>query len=157
MAMSGGPVRLATAAIASATASSAGAAATASWFDSPRPMPDEADPGDRVVRSLDLIGILLRHDKAEGENVLRRLAQRRRVDPRHGGGAFLAEELPRHGGAFCGRHDTLDGRVDGVDPLVHALQFGAHLPPAHRREADGHSLFCHRSDSLLSSPDRLTF
>jgi hypothetical protein len=36
MAMPSGPVRLATAAMASATASSAGAAATANWFESPR-------------------------------------------------------------------------------------------------------------------------
>ena len=36
IAMPRGPVRLATAAMASATASNAGAAATASWFDSPR-------------------------------------------------------------------------------------------------------------------------
>jgi hypothetical protein len=36
--MPSGPVRLATAAMASATASNAGAAATASWFDSPRQM-----------------------------------------------------------------------------------------------------------------------
>ena len=36
--MPSGPVRLATNAIASATASSAGAAATASWLESPRQM-----------------------------------------------------------------------------------------------------------------------
>jgi hypothetical protein len=80
--------------------------------------PDQAKPGDRIVRPLDLVGVLLGDDDAEGEHVLRRLAQRRGVDPRHGDGAFLAEELPRDSRAFGGGYEALDGRIDGADPLV---------------------------------------
>ncbi len=83
-----------------------------------QPAPDQPEPGDRVVRPLDLVGILLGDDDPEGEHVLGRLAQRRGVDPRHGDGAFLAEELARDGGAFGGGHEALDGRVDRAHPLV---------------------------------------
>ena len=114
--MPSGPVRLATAAMAFATASSAGAAATASWFDSPRQI--RPKPRDRIIGALDLVGILLGDDDTEGENVLGRLAQRRGVDPRHGDGAFLAEELTGDGGALGGGHELLDGRVDRAHPLV---------------------------------------
>ena len=52
------------------------------------------------------------------QNILRRLAQRPGVDPRHGDGAFLAEELSGDCRALCGGHEILDGRVDGTHPLV---------------------------------------
>jgi hypothetical protein len=70
-----------------------------------QPAPDQPEPGDRIVRPLDLVGILLGDHDPEGEHVLGRLAQRRRVDPRHGDGAFLAEELTRHRRAFGGGHE----------------------------------------------------
>jgi hypothetical protein len=51
-------------------------------------------------------------------HVLGRLAQRRGVDPRHGDGAFLAEELARDGRAFGGGHEVLDGGVDRAHAFV---------------------------------------
>ena len=83
-----------------------------------QPAPDEAKTRDRVVGPLDLVGILLRHDDAEGQNILCRLAQCCGVDPRHRDGAFLAEQLARHGGAFCGGHEAFDGGVDRPHPLI---------------------------------------
>jgi hypothetical protein len=80
--------------------------------------PDQPKPGDGIVRPLDLVGVLLGDHDAEGKHVLRRLAQRRGVDPRHGDGAFLAEELARDSRAFGGGHEALDGGVDGADPLI---------------------------------------
>ena len=82
------------------------------------PAPDQAKPGDRVIGALDLVGVLFGDDDTEGEDVLRRLAQRRGVDPRHGDGAFLTEELACHGGAFGRGHEVLDGGVDRTDALV---------------------------------------
>ena len=58
-----------------------------------QPAPDQAKPGDRVVRPLDLVGVLLGDDHPKSQNILGRLAKRRGVDPRHGDGTFLAEEL----------------------------------------------------------------
>ncbi len=83
-----------------------------------QPAPDQPQPGDRIVRPLDLVGILLGDDDSEGEHVLRRLAQRRGVDPAHGDGAFLAEELACHGRALGGGHEALDGGVDRTHALV---------------------------------------
>jgi hypothetical protein len=42
------------------------------------------------------------------------------------------------------------------DVLAH-LQFGPHLSPAHRGQADANLFFRHRSEPLLSPQDRLTF
>ena len=114
--MPSGPVRLATAAMALATASSAGAAATASWFDSPRQISPSREIAS-FVRSI-WSASCSETDDPEGEDVLGRLAQRRGVDPRHGDGAFLAEELARDGRAFGGGHEALDGGVDRADALV---------------------------------------
>jgi hypothetical protein len=78
-------------------------------------------------------------------------------------------------GGNCGSggraHPPREGRKPGVrrlhlpaqpseaarSGLADAFQLGAHLPSAHGREADGHSLFCHRSESLLPPHGRLTF
>jgi hypothetical protein len=87
-----------------ATASSAGRRGDGQLVR--QPAPDQPEPGDRVVRPLDLVGVLLGDDDPEGEHVLGRLAQRRGVDPRHGDGAFLAEELARDGRALGGRHEA---------------------------------------------------
>ena len=80
--------------------------------------PDEAEPGDRIIGPLDLVGILFRDHDPKGKHVLGRLAQRRGVDARHRDRAFLAEELPCNGGALGDRHEIRDGGVDRTDTLV---------------------------------------
>ena len=83
-----------------------------------QPAPDEPEPGDRIVRPLDLVGVLLGDHDAEGSHVLGRLAQRRAVDPAHRDRAFLAEELARDSRTFGRGHEALDRGVDRADPLV---------------------------------------
>ena len=86
-----GPVVRASAAMAFATASRAGAAATASWFD--EPAPDQPEPGDRIAGALDLAGIAVADRDAEVAHVPRRLLERRGVDPQEGERGPVAKEV----------------------------------------------------------------
>ncbi len=83
-----------------------------------QPAPDEAEPGDRIVGALDLIGILLGDHDTEVADILCRLPQRAGVDPRDGDAAFLAEQLTGNRGALGGRHEVQDRLVDPPDALV---------------------------------------
>ena len=104
IAMPSGPVRLATAAMAFATASSAGAAATASWFDSPRQISPSREIASLVRSIWSASCSETTTPKASTSSVAwRSVAVSIR---RHGDGAFLAEELARHGGAFGGGHEA---------------------------------------------------
>ena len=104
--MPSGPVVRASAAMAFATASSAGAAATASWFESPRQISPSREIASLVA--LDAVGVRLGDHDAEVAHVLGRLAQRRGVDPRHGDRALLAEELAGDRGALGHGHEVGD-------------------------------------------------
>ena len=149
MAMPSGPVRLATTAMASATASSAGAAATASWFESPRQMRPRREIAS-LVRSI-WSASCSETTTPKFAHVLGRLAQRLRVDPAHGDGAFLAEQLPCDRRALGRGHEALDGRIDRADALVERQgeQLGG-------REAEPPERVCGRAaaGSGLAQPPR---
>ena len=114
--MPSGPVRLATAAMAFATASSAGAAATASWFDSPRQIRPSREIASLVRSIWSASCSETTTPKARTSSVAwRSVAVSIRA---HGDGAFLAEELTGDGGALGGGHEALDGRVDRPHPLI---------------------------------------
>ena len=89
-----------------ATASSAGAAATASWFESPRQISPSREIA-ALARSMRSASVS-ETTTPKSRTSCGRLAQRRGVEPRHGDRAFLAEELAGDRGALGRGHEVGD-------------------------------------------------
>ena len=83
-----------------------------------QPAPDQTEAGDRIVRPLDLIGVLLGDDHSEVANVLCRLPEGRCVDPGDGDAAFLPEQLPGDRCTLSRGHEVFDRLIDTTDTLI---------------------------------------
>ena len=123
IAIPSGPVVRASAAMAFATASSAGAAATASWFDSPRQISPSRAIASRCARS----DGHRRHDRdAEVAHVPGRLLERGGVDPQKRQRSPVAKEVRGDRRALGFRHIGRQRLLNGDDALIErqALQLG---------------------------------
>ena len=133
IAMPSGPVVRASAAMAFATASSAGAAATASWFESPR----QISPSREIAAFARSMRSASASETTTPKSRTSWVAWRSVAVsmPRHGDRAFLAEELAGDRRAL-GRGDEVGDRlVDAADALVErqGQQLGGREPePAER-------------------------
>ena len=104
--MPSGPVVRASAAMAFATASSAGAAATASWFESPR----QISPSREIASLARSIRSASASETTTPKSRTSWVAWRSVAVsmPRHGDRAFLAEELAGDRGALGRGHEVGD-------------------------------------------------
>ena len=114
--MPSGPVVRASAAMAFATASSAGAAATASWFESPR----QISPSREIAALARSMRSASASETTTPKSRTSWVAWRSVAVsmPRHGDRALLAEELAGDRGALGHGHEVGDRLVDAADPLV---------------------------------------